>query len=270
MKRLYLIRHGRTAWNAEGRYQGQTDVALDDEGRRQARALAERLRSEPIDALYTSDLQRASLTAAVLGEALGLVPVPDIALREIGCGLFEGVISAEIRERWPEERDRFWRREAGPPEGETIDVVRSRMLGVYDRLHAEHAGETVAVVSHGFAMRVLCSHLFDVPDGTHPEMAPMTNTSFTVLDFDGGRPIVHTASEDAHATCEQEAKAAAESSGEFYHALQLQLGGEVRVVRVNTGYWIATLHLPVPGGKTAFLQYTTEHRCLPQGLDPKD
>jgi len=200
LKRLYLIRHGRTAWNAEGRYQGQLDVPLDEEGRRQARRLAERLRRESIDALYTSDLQRAALTAAVLGDAIGIVPVPDPRLREIGCGVFEGLGRLEIRERWPDERERFWRRESGPPGGETIDSVRSRMRAMVDDLHARHAGATVAMVSHGFAMRVLCAHLFDVPAGVHPEMAPMTNTSFTVLDFEGtDGPTVRVASEDAHA-----------------------------------------------------------------------
>ena len=89
---LYLVRHGQTAYNAERRLQGQLDIPLDDEGRRQAHALAERLyeAGPRFDALYSSRLSRARETARVIGEKLGLEPFVIDGVEEINFGRFQG------------------------------------------------------------------------------------------------------------------------------------------------------------------------------------
>ena len=99
---LICVRHGRTAWNADRRFQGQTDIPLDDEGLMQAQALAAYLRDEHFDRAFSSDLSRARVTAElVCGERIG--PITVMAeLREMHFGLWEGLTWDQIVARWPE------------------------------------------------------------------------------------------------------------------------------------------------------------------------
>ena len=115
MTTLLLVRHGETDWNAEGKLQGHTDRPLNDYGRRQAQALADRLAGEAIDAVYASDLSRARETAEILGARLGLPVVVDPDLREKNWGSWEGLTSDE---RLP----------ASSYEGETSEAHRERTL----------------------------------------------------------------------------------------------------------------------------------------------
>jgi broad specificity phosphatase PhoE len=99
---LICVRHGRTAWNADRRFQGQTDIPLDDEGLAQAQALAAHLRDERFDHAFSSDLVRARTTAeAVCGERIGSIQLMS-ELREMHFGKWEGLTWDEIRTRWPE------------------------------------------------------------------------------------------------------------------------------------------------------------------------
>ena len=149
--RILLLRHGETAWNAELRLQGHIDIELNDTGRWQARQLAQRLAGEGLAAIYSSDLRRAHATAEPLAQATGLPIVTDAALRERGFGVFEGLTHAEIELRFPEEAHRWRRREPGfgPGGGEPLDRFYTRSVAAVARLAAAHAGEAVAVVSHG-------------------------------------------------------------------------------------------------------------------------
>src|SRR5690606_38709702 len=117
---LWLIRHGESTGNAEGRLQGQADFPLSERGRRQALALALRLRGLDFAALYASDLSRALDTACVIGEAVGLPVVSDPRLREIDIGSWSGLTADEIAarhgddwRRWSERRDPAFRRGGG-------------------------------------------------------------------------------------------------------------------------------------------------------------
>lgn len=149
--RVFLLRHGQTAWNAEQRIQGQLDVPLDATGRWQAERLAQALCGEGLDALYSSDLQRARQTAAPLAALTGLSVTPDVALRERGFGSFEGCTYAEIEIRWPEQALRWRRREPGfgPGGGEPLAVFYERSVQAVRRLAAAHEGQTIAIVAHG-------------------------------------------------------------------------------------------------------------------------
>ena len=102
-----MIRHGETAWNAEGRVQGQTDVPLSATGEAQARALVAALAGERFAALYASDLARVRQTAAPAARALGLEVRLDAGLRERHYGKFETLTYAEARERHPQDFARF-------------------------------------------------------------------------------------------------------------------------------------------------------------------
>lgn len=149
--RLVLIRHGETAWNAETRMQGQRDVGLSDAGRWQAERVAQALHSEPIDAIYASDLCRATQTAAPLAQSIGRAVLTERGLRERAFGVFEGHTYAEIDRRWPEAAARWRARDAkfAPDGGESLDAFYVRCIETAHRLCASHAGHTLVWVTHG-------------------------------------------------------------------------------------------------------------------------
>ena len=154
---VLLIRHGETAWNAEHRIQGRLDVPLSTTGIWQAGRLAERLASEAIDAIVSSDLARAWMTGAPLAAARGLQMVSEPRLRERVFGIFEGKTLDEIAVQHPEEfaawraRDVDW----GMPGGESgIDFI-GRVLEAMQQIALSYVGRTVAVVTHGGVLDVV-------------------------------------------------------------------------------------------------------------------
>lgn len=149
--RLFVIRHGETAWNVDSRIQGHLDIPLNDTGLWQARRLAQALSGETLSAIYSSDLARARQTAEALA-ALSDVPVqPDVSLRERGFGVFEGLSFAEVRQRWPEQAERWRLRDPDfrPERGESLGDFYVRVVGAVERLAAAHRGQSIAVVAHG-------------------------------------------------------------------------------------------------------------------------
>ena len=149
--RLIAIRHGQTAWNAEWRLQGQTDIALDALGRQQAARLADALRHEGLAAVVSSDLGRALETAQALAGPLGLPVLIDAGLRERCFGILEGCTRADIDARWPDLARRWFAREPdfAPEGGETLIDLRGRCLAAVQRQVQAHAGQAIALVSHG-------------------------------------------------------------------------------------------------------------------------
>ncbi|MCL4528358.1 MAG: histidine phosphatase family protein [Chloroflexi bacterium] len=157
MTDLILIRHGETDWNLEGRWQGQADVALNERGRAQAVLIAQELKDVSISAIYSSDLIRAFETAQELSKATGLPVNIDRRLREIHQGEWQGMLVADIRSRYADhfERRRLDPLNIAPPGGETVAQVRSRVLAAVHEIVSQHPSETVAIVSHGFALAVI-------------------------------------------------------------------------------------------------------------------
>ncbi len=161
---LVVARHGRTAWNAEGRFQGWADVALDAEGRRQSARLAADLAADPVilgtgpvDRVWSSDLRRSRETADAVAAALGATVSVDRSLREVDVGPWEGLTLSQVRERFPEQY-RAWssgpeaRRELRRGGGETLGEAGSR---VADAIWAkpDPAGPATIVVGHGMALQ---------------------------------------------------------------------------------------------------------------------
>lgn len=139
MTTLLLVRHGETDWNAAGRLQGHTDRPLNEYGRSQAEALAEKLAADEIDAVYASDLARARETAGIVAARLGLAVALHADLREKNWGNWEGLTAAE------RERVDF--------EGETTGAHRERTLRVLRSIAEQHPGERVVAVTHGGSIR---------------------------------------------------------------------------------------------------------------------
>ncbi|MDP3821503.1 MAG: histidine phosphatase family protein [Burkholderiales bacterium] len=152
--RVLAIRHGETAWNVDTRIQGQLDIPLNDTGRWQAQRLALALAEEGISAVYSSDLLRALETAQSVARGSGQPITTDIGLRERGFGIFEGLTFREIEQRWPEQSERWRKRdpEFGPEGGEMLREFYSRCVATASRLAAAHPGETIALVAHGGVM----------------------------------------------------------------------------------------------------------------------
>jgi 2,3-bisphosphoglycerate-dependent phosphoglycerate mutase len=164
---LIFIRHARSTWNDAGRWQGQADPPLSETGQSEARILADRLAGWTINAIYASDLVRASTTATVVGERLGLHPVIDPIWRERGIGVFEGLTGEEIRVLYP---DAWAKLHKGPMDGvpgaEPIESVLDRARTGCRTLTGQHQDETVVVFSHGGMILATLVHLLDlVPVG---------------------------------------------------------------------------------------------------------
>jgi 2,3-bisphosphoglycerate-dependent phosphoglycerate mutase len=156
--RVFAIRHGETAWNAGSRIQGQLDIPLNRMGEWQVRQLAGAVSGEGISAIYSSDLSRAFETAQGVSSGSGGVPVVvDKGLRERAFGIFEGSTFDEIARRWPEQSERWRKRDAafGAEGGETLADFYARSIETATRLAARHPGETIALVSHGGVMDCL-------------------------------------------------------------------------------------------------------------------
>jgi len=162
---LFLARHGETDWNAEGRWQGQTDVPLNARGRAQASALAERMRREGILSIASSDLARARMTADIVAEALGIGGVhTDPGLREQHYGCFEGLTRTESAAHFPEEWARYaadWR--ATPPRGEPYQALVTRVWAATQQI-AARLPPPALVIMHGGAIRAaLGGHAASIP-----------------------------------------------------------------------------------------------------------
>jgi alpha-ribazole phosphatase len=157
MTELYLVRHGQTDWNREGRYQGQSDVPLNAAGLQQAADLAEKLNGQHFEAVYSSDLKRAHRTAEILAEHLGLHVRSDPRLREIDQGEWEGVLYSEIVRRYENEMTQRKNNpiHARPPGGETVAEVSRRAVQAADDIAQLHPHGPVIVVAHGLTLAVL-------------------------------------------------------------------------------------------------------------------
>lgn len=157
MRRLvYVARHGETDWNAAGRWQGHTDVPLNETGRAQAKALAGRLREVRLAGVVASDLSRAHETARIVASELGVsLAYVERELRERGFGVFEGLTRGECETKHAEAW-RAWLGDRRPPEGaEGIEALTGRIVAAVGRAAERVArdGEPALVVTHGGALR---------------------------------------------------------------------------------------------------------------------
>ena len=181
--RLVLWRHGQTVWNFEDRFQGQTDIPLDDTGVAQAERAARLLAALRPDAIFASDLSRAACTAAPLARLTGLPITLDKDLRERHGGEWEGLTGPEIRSRYPAEF-RTW----SPPGGELADAVADRVYNALERIiETLPAGALAVVASHGAAIRLGMCKLLGLPEDVWDTIGPLSNCSWSVLGTRRGR-----------------------------------------------------------------------------------
>lgn len=186
LRRVTLLRHGRTEFNAAGRMQGHLDTQLTDEGRAQAAAAAPLLAGFPFDRIITSDLSRAHDTAVTVAGATGLPVSVDKRLRETHLGEWQGRTVTEIEQSDP-GAIASWRSDPrwSPPGGESrVDVV-ARSLPVIEELDAEYAGDpeerSVLLVAHGGMIAGLVCGLLHLPQSAWPVIGGMGNAKWAVV-----------------------------------------------------------------------------------------
>lgn len=156
MTTVWLARHGESDWNAAKRFQGRSDRPLTPLGRQQAKALASELASSSsLSVIYTSPLRRALETAAVVGEQVGLEPVPDDDLREVDVGSWAGLSRAEVEARYPDAFERWLDGGEGWDDGESYAEMSARVLAALVRISGSHPGDELLVVSHGGPIRAI-------------------------------------------------------------------------------------------------------------------
>lgn len=176
-RRIICWRHGQTSWNAEKRFQGQTDIPLDERGQAQASHAARLLARLRPDAIISSDLQRAADTAENLAEQLGTPVERDKRLRERNGGPWEGLTMSEIRASWPEEYVRM-----AIPGGEELETVGERMREAIERgLELVPDGGLLAVVSHGAALRAAINRLLGLAPEQREVLGPLGNCCWSLL-----------------------------------------------------------------------------------------
>jgi broad specificity phosphatase PhoE len=208
-RRVLLLRHGRTEWNASGRFQGQLDSPLDVIGRAQATAAAVAVAPMRPDAIVSSDLSRTADTAAAVGAELGLQVSHDARLREINLGSWEGLTRAEARERYPEEYAAW---QAGSDErrggGETYAEVGARASAcIKEWLDRLGPASMLVAVTHGGTARATIGTLLGLDPDLYWRLAPLGNCRWSLLadigrgwrleEHNAGQPPAEETGDDA-------------------------------------------------------------------------
>lgn len=196
---VWLVRHGETAWNVEGRMQGHTDVALTERGRAQAHALAQRLRATPPGRIVSSDLSRALETANFVGAACSVMPCADRRLREQDLGTWSGRTFPEVEDDDPELARRFrgYDPEARPPGGETRAELANRVWTAFEAHTLAGSSGPLLVVSHGGAIQTLIYRILGLPPTTVRRFR-LPNVGLTTLICRGGDWYVQTLNDTMH------------------------------------------------------------------------
>jgi probable phosphoglycerate mutase len=194
---VLFIRHGETPWNRVKRIQGHIDIPLGETGVEQAQRLAQRLVRETrggarLDAIYSSDLQRARQTAQPAAAALGIVPSLVEGLRERAYGIFQGHDSEEIAQRYPDDYARWQTRDPGfaPTGGESVRAFYHRIVHAVATIVAKHPGGRIACVTHGGVLDCVYRHAHGLALDAPRDYA-LLNTSINIVQFDeDGRATV--------------------------------------------------------------------------------
>ncbi|MBQ1868348.1 MULTISPECIES: histidine phosphatase family protein [Selenomonas] len=200
MVKVVFVRHGQTEWNVSGRYQGQSDVALSAAGIEQAEKLAANFPVEHIDAVYSSDLIRARVTAETVAKRFGLSVQLEPAFRELSFGDWEGLTYEQIVASWPDAMENFL---AHPdilniPNGESFPEVQQRAMSRLQELLREHEGQTIMIAAHGAVLRTMLTAALHMPL-QYLWSIRQFNTAVNIVRYDAeGNPTVELLNSTAH------------------------------------------------------------------------
>lgn len=200
--KLLLTRHGETEWNVIRRYQGQSDVPLNQTGIRQAEQLAKRLSTEKIDAIYASDLCRAVDTAQIIQNAQEhkiTEVVADPRWRELSFGKWEGLNHEGIQAQWHDEATKWYADQvnSSPPGGETLLQLAERVQSALDELKNKHKDERVLVVSHSGAIQALLCLTLGVDLSRYWQFR-ILQASLTIISFHEDNAVLNLFNDISH------------------------------------------------------------------------
>ncbi len=199
MARLLLVRHGITEFNSARRFAGYSDVELSAAGYRQVERLRDRLVDDKIDAVYSSDLRRALVTAEVIssGHKVDIVACPE--LREVNYGNVEGLTFEEISRLYPEVAESIanFSLRLEFPDGESFEGFIERTSKFLDKLKRHTPSQTILIVAHGGPLRVLICRLLGI-DLEHWRQFRLDNASLSIVETYPQRAIVSLLNDTAH------------------------------------------------------------------------
>ena len=183
---VYLVRHGESLGNTQGFFQGRTDCELSENGFLQLDLLKERFKDIPLDAIYTSPLSRTQNTAKAINFYHQLPIICETGIIEIDGGVFEGKHWDEIMKLYPAEFESFRNHLHlfAPENGESVQSVYDRMIASVDSLISQNVGKTIALVSHGCAIKNYLCYATSTPFQELNDLAWSDNTSVSKVTFD--------------------------------------------------------------------------------------
>ncbi|WZL74941.1 histidine phosphatase family protein [Clostridiaceae bacterium 35-E11] len=199
MTKLFLIRHGETQWNLESRAQGSQNIQLSEKGIQQAKLLADRIKDYKIDCIYTSNLDRASQTAKLLGNNLNVDVITMNELREMSFGKWEGLTNAQIQENYKENYV-VWRskpHEATIPDGENLIDVQKRALEAIGKILDSNKNKNIVIVSHGVTIKSIILGIMDM-DLSNFYKIRQDNTCINIIEYKEYGPVMVTLNDTAH------------------------------------------------------------------------
>ena len=200
MTKVYLIRHAEAEGNYYRRIQGHWDGGITARGHKQIAALAERMKDVHLDALYSSDLTRTQLTAGAVLKYHDLPLITDKRLREVYMGRWEGISWGDASYYEPEQYDAF---SSNPDlwnvgDNELWDELRERMYGAIADIASRHEGQTIAIVSHGTAIRALMCKIWNVVGKDIHSVKHGDNTAVSLLTVENGVISIDYACDSSH------------------------------------------------------------------------
>jgi len=200
MTKLYIIRHAEAEGNLYRRIHGQYDSPVTDMGLQQIAALGRRFADIPIDAVYSSDMVRTQSTARAVSVPRTLPIHTTPALREAGMGRWEDLPWAQVEREEPEQLRCFARDPARWDIGsnESFQALTERVTAAVAAISARYPGQTVAIFTHGNAIRTLLAHILGVPSDRLSEVGHCENTGVSLLEFDGDAFHIRFMNDAAH------------------------------------------------------------------------
>jgi len=196
---FYIVRHGETNWNILGKTQGHGNSSLTEKGIEQATALAKSMTKHPIDYIYTSDLGRAVETASIIADELNLDIKETPALREMGFGVWEGLLIDEIKKDYDDIYS-IWRNTphlAEIPGGETLKIIQERVDNFIKELNEKYDNKHILLVSHSVTVRViLLSCLSSSLENIY--RIKQDNTALNIVEFRNYGPVVIKMNDTSH------------------------------------------------------------------------
>ena len=162
--KVYVVRHGQTAWNLEEVFRGRMDIPLDETGKKEVHLAGEALKDETLHAIYSSPLSRSMETAENIAKFQNVEVTPLEAIIDISYGEWEGVSRVEVQKKYPDLYD-LWLEAPHKvtfPKGESLEAVRVRTMGAIENLLEKHKNENIALVAHRVPNKVICCSLVGI------------------------------------------------------------------------------------------------------------